>query len=608
MALNEAWARGLDFAQGMVFTYGPYAFVATQQYQPDTYPVLVACSLFLGAVLFLLLRHIELGSKGTLHVTFVLLCLVASGYTSSPDTRFLCYAFLLLVAAGGLPPSEAGATGRSLLVSAPVVLNLASFSLGLMCLVKASYAVEIGGIGALSMIALCATGRRRLASAILLSFLLGLTLFWLGAGQALGELPRFFLNQGRIAAGYGQAMSVGDDVLPPALFLLSTIPLAIFIKRDLQAPTVGKYAVAVGMVITLFLCFKEGFVREDDWHVMTPAEVLLVLPWCWQSARAGFWRKLQATVAGFTVLVFLVQFPYALDLKAKGAALEGVLHCSDSGPVVCPTQSGWLEKTYNLSLSRIRAQAPLPKLQGTVDIYTVSQYLAIANGYRWDPRPVAQSYSAYTPGLAQMNVDHLIGAKAPDGVLFALETIDGRLPTLADGPSWPILLSRYSVNWLGVPPQSSGGVPLAYLERKPDARRITVTRTLLLRTMAELGKRVDLPQGNDVLFATVDIRPSAYGEFEGLLFRESELYIDFLFPGGRVERYRFIPGMARAGFIISPVVTNAVQFVALRDLKGRPSLSARRPVAFWLSGAPSSRLMWANAGAIEITRLHETRD
>src|SRR5215469_11780190 len=93
MAFNEAWARGIHFAQGMVFTYGPYAFVSSQQYQPDTYPVLVACSVLLGTVLFLLLRYIELGSKGALYVPFVLLCLIASGYTSSPDVRFICFVF-----------------------------------------------------------------------------------------------------------------------------------------------------------------------------------------------------------------------------------------------------------------------------------------------------------------------------------------------------------------------------------------------------------------------------------------------------------------------------------------------------------------------------------
>lgn len=604
MALNEAWARGLDFAHGMVFTYGPYAFLATQQYQPDTYAALAICSLLLGAVLFLLLRLIELGSKGRFHVYFILVCLIASGYTSSPDVRFLCFAFLLLVAAATQSPREARDDGRPLIFSAPVVLNLAAFALGLICLVKATYAVEIGALGALGMIALYASGRRILAPAILLSFTAGLAFFWLIAGQPLADLPRFFLIQAQVAAGYGPAMSAGDSFLPPALFLVSALPLAIAVRRELQPPTVGKYAVVFGMALTLFLSFKEGFVRQDDWHVMIAAEMLFILPWCWQSGRVDVWRKVQAALAGATVLVFILMFPYALDLPAKAAAAEQLLHCSDRGPLACPTRAGWLQKTYDLSLARLRAQAPLPKLPGTVDIYTVSQYLAIANGYRWDPRPIAQSYSAYTPALARMNAEHLLGAKAPDGVLFALEAIDWRLPTFDDGPSWPILLTRYSVSWLGIPAQPAGGVAIAYLRHKPDAQQISVTRIPLLEATAALGSRVDIPQSDAVLFARIDIRPNAYGKFEEIIFRESELYINLLYPGGRVERYRFIPGMARAGFVISPVVTDAAQFVALRDLQVRPTLSARRPIAFWLSGTPSAQLMWTDA-TIEISKLRE---
>lgn len=607
MALNEAWARGFDFARDMIFTYGPYAFVSTQQYHPDTYAVLVACSLFLGTVQFLLLRRIGLDSKGTFRAPFVLLCLLASGYTSSPDVRFLCYSYLFLVAAVG--PSDTGAdVGRSPLDGEALVLNLAAFSLGLVCLVKATFAVHIGAMGALAVVALYARGRRSLAAGILASFVSGLAFFWLAAGQPLADLPRFFFIQGQVAAGYGEAMSAGDSLLPPALFLASAVPLAIVAKRKLSEPTVGGCALVIGMALTLLLAFKEGFVREDGWHVMIAGEVLFILPQCWPTEGSDLWRKVQIGTAALAVLAFIVMFPYALDLPGKTASLDELIHCSDRGPVVCPSQPGWLRKTYDLSLGRIRAQEPLPKLQGTVDIYTVRQALAIANGYRWDPRPVAQSYSAYTPALAQMNADHLVGKKAPDNVFFALEPTDGRLPSLTDGPSWPILLTRYEVTWLGIPAGSSGVAPIALLQRKPDALRTGVSRTPLLAGTAALGQIVALPAGDRILYAKIDIRPSVYGRFEEVLLKGSELYINLLFPGGRQERYRFVPGMARAGFIISPAVTDATQFVALRDLKVGRGLSTRKPLAFWLSCPPSGRLMWSRAAAFDIRALREMQN
>lgn len=606
MALNELWARGFDFGR-VAFTYGPYAFLSTGQYHPDTYGALVVCSAFLGAVLFLLLRHIELGATRTVHVAFILLCLIASEYTSSPDVRFVCYGFLFLVAVVRPPRSGGGAVRGSLLRSAPVVLSLAAFSLGLICLVKATYAVEAAVMVALGVAVLCGTERRALGLAIVVSFLLGLTLFWLTAGQSLTELPRFFLNQAQVVVGYGQAMSRGQELLPAALFLISLMPLAIAIERDLQPPTAGKCALAVGMAFALFLGFKEGFVREDDWHVMTAAEAMFILPWCWPFDRVDLWRYLQAAAAACTVVVFILQFPHPLHPETEAAEFEQLLHCSDRGPVVCPIRADWLRKTYDLSLARLRDQVPLPKLQGTVDVYTVSQYLAIANGYRWDPRPALQSYSAYTPALARMDAGHLTGAEAPDGVLLALDTIDSRLPALDDGASWPILLSRYSVKWLGDRRQPEGQT-VAYLMHKPDSARIDVIRTPLLERSVALGQRVALPPSDQVLFATIDIRPDTYGRFEALLFKDPALYINFRFPNGEIGMYRLIPGMARAGFVVSPVVVDTEQFITLQDLQVRKALANRRPIEFWLSGARGASLVWSRAATVEISSLRETRN
>src|SRR6202040_4372562 len=62
----------------------------------------------------------------------------------------------------------------------------------------------------------------------------------------------------------------------------------------------------------------------------------------------------------------------------------------------------------------------------------------------WNPRPIIQSYSAYTPALVRLNEQHLRGPDAPEWVLFDLQSIDGRLPSLDDGLSWPALLDNYA--------------------------------------------------------------------------------------------------------------------------------------------------------------------
>jgi hypothetical protein len=75
-----------------------------------------------------------------------------------------------------------------------------------------------------------------------------------------------------------------------------------------------------------------------------------------------------------------------------------------------------------------------------------------------------------------------------------------------------------------------------------------------------------------------------------------------------MEHYRLVPGAARAGFVISPVVTDSTQFAVLSDLMVRPPLAARRPVAFWLISTQGGRLIWTHPATIEISELRESRD
>jgi hypothetical protein len=220
-----------------------------------------------------------------------------------------------------------------------------------------------------------------------------------------------------------------------------------------------------------------------------------------------------------------------------------------------------------------------------------------------------QSYGAYTPALARMNADHLLGARAPDGVLFSLEAIDTRLPALADGPSWPILLTRYSLKSIGIPAHLGHGMPLVYyLQHKSDWRQISVVSRPALEGAIELGQRFDLPKSDGPLFAQIDIRQNILGAVADLLLDAPRLYIEFLFPDGHAEHYRLVPGAARAGFVISPVIVDSTQFVVLRDLKVRQSLLARRPVAFRLLGTTGASLFWNDRGNVRISSLSEEHD
>ena len=142
-------------------------------------------------------------------------------------------------------------------------------------------------------------------------------------------------------------------------------------------------------------------------------------------------------------------------------------------------------------------------LQGTVDVYSFEQSALLSRGYDWDPRPVFQSYSAYTPELIRNNEQHLRGSGAPDHIVFQLETIDDRLPALDDGLSWPAMLDNYRVA------EVSGD--WVHLARNPGPLRAESRFTLLGTTSAQLGQEVAVPPGTGPVFAQIELAPSFYG-------------------------------------------------------------------------------------------------
>ena len=103
----------------------------------------------------------------------------------------------------------------------------------------------------------------------------------------------------------------------------------------------------------------------------------------------------------------------------------------------------WLKQNFELSLLLLRENAAFPQLEGSTDIYSFAQSYLLSTENRWSPRPIFQSYSVFSPAMVEKNRRHLVGKNSPDNIIFKLEPIDNRFPSLEDGASWPLLMANY---------------------------------------------------------------------------------------------------------------------------------------------------------------------
>ncbi|MDB0571426.1 hypothetical protein LBW59_11665 [Ralstonia solanacearum] len=210
--------------------------------------------------------------------------------------------------------------------------------------------------------------------------------------------------------------------------------------------------------------------------------------------------------------------------------------------------------------------------------------MLIASGTLWAPRPVIQSYSAYNPPLARINADHLSGAGAPDNIFFSISPIDNHLPALEDGTSWPALLTSYTI--------AGYANDRVLLKKGRETSSIFRGREIFDDTILA-GQAVPLSQNSGPIWAEVEVRPSFIGKIANFLFKSRALDISMQFKDGRKASYKYVAGMGKAGFLVSPFVQDTQNFAMFASTRRDSYFSSGSlPTAFSISGGAGADLWW----------------
>lgn len=234
------------------------------------------------------------------------------------------------------------------------------------------------------------------------------------------------------------------------------------------------------------------------------------------------------------------------------------------------------QSLYREDLRPIAQRQPLPSLPGTVDLYPWGGVDAVfANGLEYCPRPVFESYSAYTAGLARLNRDYLESEQAPDHLLFAVRQLDGRFPAMDDGLSWPAIFEHYQLAG------QHGGYLL--LHKRTDRRPLVLES--LGRQPVAAGKSLPLPD-NGPVWMELELPRTARGKLASQVYRPAILGLRAELSNGRSMVFRIVPEVARAGVLISPILLENGAFAAFLQNPEDARLHPLCPRSLTVVGAP----------------------
>jgi hypothetical protein len=589
-ALNEAVAHRMVFGRDVVFTLGPYASAYTWMYHPGTDHLMLVADTLIG--LAVAMGALSLVTKDRLAYLLPLplaMCLVGRN-ASSPfygrDALFLILPllFLMVCVRVTLP-----ATHRwKLIENGQVVVSLAimMLALSLIPFVKGTFAAMSASIGGLGWFLLL-RARLRLALALGGLFVAGLAGFWLAAHQPLWALSGFFLAQVPIISGYNDAMSAMG--VPAEMILYGISASLILLAGGLSfargAGLPGKI-MCIGLALPLFLVFKAAFIR---FQTIIAADFVLLAAFLLATSLPR-WGAVIIIATNIAVWLPTAQhydnLIVSLEKSPFGQLFEGVRVRLGLGQ--------GLRQEFETARAKIRQDNPLPRIDGSADIYPFDQDILLASGLKWSPRPIMQSYSAYEPELANINANHLLGSFAPRHIFFDVCSIDNRLATLEDGKTWPFLLTRYHV--------VDRAGRFLILDRNqeigngPNTQNISVSRQ-------RIGRQFNVPDMDELVWAEIDVKPTFLGQIFAVLFRPPQLRMLFRYKDGHTEGFRYLAAAGRSGFIISPVIHDTCDFAALLT-KGREQyLSGMRPTSVEITGDPGTHLFWKGTFEVQLRRI-----
>ncbi|UXI69216.1 hypothetical protein [Tahibacter amnicola] len=553
-----AWAfeNKLRWGQDIVFTYGPLGFLhPIASYFPAAYGEFVAGQVIVGllgafvaAQFFGLLNWAErLLLVVVAYLQIVVLCadplwIIIFSY-SLFTTQRLCETAASPVRLGSLIVATA------VYAAITTAIKVSLFPLAL-----------LWWAGATLMLAV----RRRvgLAGLSLAGFPLATLAVWLVAGQTLSDLPRHLQLSFNISAEYGHAMSAFAPLLTEVygLALLGTIGVLLLMQLWRSRTSLSAAITVLFFGAATFLAWRAGYTRADG-HTMAFSCVVSGLA----VAIAAFPKQRSAALYAVCAVLALAGVPMLVTAWNPTGILTP-RQLVDIAPAHVRSVARQLRnlaptvQNFEQSLEADRKRLDLPQTRqvvgtSTIDLVGWQQGVLLLNRLNYRPRPIFQSYAAYSPVLARVNEAHFTGPMAPQFVLLPFSQIDTHYPTSEDPLTFLALLRGYQ------PAHVEGG----YLLLKRTAGDIPAFAAIdaVSFRSSTLGTWVDVPAAESGTVLSLRARPSALGRAFAFLVREPSWRLEVQLDNSETHTFRIVRTAAEAGFLLDPFVNSLDDYARL---------------------------------------------
>ena len=566
--IDSSWIIGLNWASflhskwlvdNLVFTSGPLYYL-DGIFLPEFHPIITRVLTNLGLNLFFAVcfayiysffvnLNFEAKNRWIAIIVIAILLVQKPGIPLIP--LFVAYIFLPVIFSFDYK--------RMVFIERVARYAISSLLLAVIIFVKFSHFYE-ALLFITIMIVFLAYKHKYLDSVMVgLLFAIFITLIWvLSTGENISLLFPYLISRFDISSGYTEAMMADfSSPLDAQIFVLALIFFAVLMLVLIYLIVTKRFSWATAWLlpmITLFLGFKEGFVRAD-------MHVFFFLGYVFISALYYFylvelidldepsklsvtWRQsLSQFFVPLLAIIVLSTFSFRGIQFIPSNAFRDIRNLINENTYTQGDDREFLIKQYPLDpafLSQINYHK-------TIDIIPWDIALLYAYNLKWQPRPVIQSYASYTAKLDDLDAVFFQKLNSPNRLIYSLFAIDNRYAIFDTPHTFRTLLDNYQM----ITTTSDGKYALL------NERVHRLSRNLILITGGNFyfNENISVPQRTDAyIFATVSIEPTLIGDLLDIIYKPTPIYVVLGLENGHKLQYRFIRETGKNGLFVSKYI------------------------------------------------------
>ncbi|MFL6204084.1 MAG: hypothetical protein ACJ739_01920 [Acidimicrobiales bacterium] len=543
--IGLGWMRseGLRFGTDVLFSYGPLGLLAEPTWAMSRLWLALALVTHIAVAVWFSVVVVR-ACRGDRLLWTVGLAIGLGLMAGTLDLPELAAVALAIDVFNRLPSKTDRAPSERvvfLLAGAAGALLLTKFSAGLAALVPVGLLALAWARGPRwwRSVLFCAAG---LAAAVLTT--------WLVLEGGLSGLVTWLRGGWEISRSYGSAMAKGTltrwtQVQLAVVAVLAVVLAVAEVVRTRRNGLRAQWPELALVGAMGWLSLKAGFVRPDAQHV--PFALVMLAALTVSATAAPRWRVAGAGVVVLTILALLADSkgaPTGLDSAAADRADQPGEVAAAVQSVISPTQLERHVEREQRELREYYATRGLdPRLTEALDgrrVYADQWDIAAlwANGIEWDPIPVLQGYSAYTPWLDERDAADLRDEeRGPDAILWFSSAIDSRFR------HWDPPETQLAISCSFAVADNEG--KWSVLVRRSD---ICGDPELIETVDADPGDVIQVPEGgpDELVIATFGLEPSARARALDLVAR-GRSYPTAVLNG---RPYRFLTTTAAAPHVV----------------------------------------------------------